>query len=202
MDLSEKLTRRPALRHRNAVAFITVRSWRAASRGDDLRAFKQEKRAAVSALLSTAADDVAAEVAALLAPGPGWSVTCIAGGHSRSPDSWGKRLARLVAARLALPFVQRFADRPVAGSSHPKEFRRLPPLVWHQAPDGPVIVIDDVVTSGWHMEEALGMIRSSGHVAVGFAWIGGTVKGGEEAAPSVRERAEPEPVRTGVWLGS
>lgn len=33
------------------------------------------------------------------------------------------------------------------------------------------------------------MIRSTSHMAVGSAWIGGTVKGGEEAASSVRERA-------------
>ncbi|BBK42797.1 hypothetical protein STVA_28170 [Allostella vacuolata] len=62
--------------------------------------------------------------------------------------------------------------------------------------------MDDVVTSGWHMEEALGMIRSTGHMTVGFAWIGGTVKGGEEAAPSVRERAGTEPRSAGAWLGS
>lgn len=46
------------------------------------------------------------------------------------------------------------------------------------------------------------MIRSTGHMTVGFAWIGGTVKGGEEAAPSVRERAGTEPRSAGAWLGS
>jgi hypothetical protein len=39
-----------------------------------------------------------------------------------------------------------------------------------------VLVIDDLATSGWHIEEALGMIRALELPAFGAVWIAGTVK--------------------------
>ena len=43
-------------------------------------------------------------------------------------NSFGARLAVAVADRLSLSYLQVWCDRPIRGVSHPKEFRRLPPL--------------------------------------------------------------------------
>jgi hypothetical protein len=57
----------------------------------------------------------------------GWTVTNIAAGYSGG-NSFGAQLAVAVAERLALNHMQMWRDRPIKGVSHPKEFRRLPPL--------------------------------------------------------------------------
>ena len=90
---------------------------------------------------------------------------------------------RAVAAKgVEVPFVQAFADRFVRGSSHPKEFRRLPPLEWAEPVNGSAVLIDDLVTSGWHMEEALALLRARGLPSFGAAWIGGSA---EDADPTL-----------------
>ncbi len=103
MSLVEQLIRRPAVRHRNDVGFLTLRSWPASLRRDALDAFKAEKRLKTSAVLAAAAEDVAAETRVLLAPDAGWRVTCVACGHSRDPECWGKCLARAAAESLGVP---------------------------------------------------------------------------------------------------
>ena len=85
-------------------------------------------------------------------------------------------MAESVAGALGLPFVEAFRDRLIKGSSHPKEFERLPPLQWASPPaSGVVLVVDDLSTSGWHLEEALTLLRGRGLAAAGIAWIGGTI---------------------------
>jgi orotate phosphoribosyltransferase len=39
-----------------------------------------------------------------------------------------------------------------------------------------MLVIDDLATSGWHIEEALTRIREFGVAAFGAVWISGTTK--------------------------
>ena len=40
--------------------------------------------------------------------------------------------------------------------------------------DGPAIVIDDVATSGAHIEEALRLLKPAAGTVFAVAWIGGT----------------------------
>ena len=56
----------------------------------------------------------------------GWTVTNITAGHSGA-NSFGARLAAAVAQRLTLSYLQLRRDRPIRGTSHPKELSRLPP---------------------------------------------------------------------------
>ena len=91
----------------------------------------------------------------------GWTITNIAAGHSGG-NSFGARLAVAVAERLSLGYLEVWGDRPIGGTSHPKEFRRLPPLDMLAKPIGATLIIDDVATSGWHMEEALTALRALG----------------------------------------
>lgn len=115
----------------------------------------------------------------MFGPLSGWCVTAVPCGHSRSPECWGKRLARVVARRIGAPFIQIFADRPVAGTSHPKEFAKLPPLKQIDSAFDRVLVVDDVATSGWHIEEILTALRLTGSSAVAVAWISGTIADGD-----------------------
>ena len=91
------------------------------------------------------------------------------------PDCLGKQIAQGVAERLGLPFLQVFADRPCSGVSHPKEFSKLPELQQIAEPRASMLVVDDLATSGWHVEESLTALRRLRASASAFVWITGTV---------------------------
>lgn len=176
--LAGELIDRPMLRSRNAVGFLTAKSWRAEVKKAQIAAFKAEKAAPDSDLVGVAAAEIAAMLGKYL-PVPDAIITSVPCGHSRRPDCFGKRLAKAVAESVGLPFLQVWADRFCEGVSHPKEFSRLPPLIWEENPDRLVIVVDDVATSGWHLEEAVTALRDRGIPAIAVAWIGGSlVEGG------------------------
>ena len=184
----------PAVRSRNGVAYVTARRFSAQNRLGAIRAIKQ---------LKTEADDretglAAAEMALLwlrLTGNPGaWTVTSVAAGHSGG-NSFGTRLAVAVAERLSLGYLQVWRHRPVRGVSHPKEFRRLPPLDMLAKPIGATLIIDDVATSGWHMEEALTALRALGVPAAGIAWI--SAGSGTATAPRPDWRIAPARWRDG-----
>lgn len=172
------LVYRPALYRRNAVAWASVRSWRADAKRADLAQLKLCKAGLDPAMIAAAAGEIAALIRLLLGmtSPAGWIATSVACGHSRRYDCFGKRLGQAVAAELELPFFEVFEDRFVAGVSHPKEFKKLPALRWNHEPAGPVLVIDDLATSGWHMEEALGRIRALGVAAFGVVWLAGEAR--------------------------
>lgn len=170
---------RPMIRQRNTVRFLTARSWSAEARPRDIGTLKAAKRAAVipAEIVAGAAADLARLLGPLVGVPGWWSVSNVATGHSRRVDSFARQLAEAVATNLGVPHLQVFEDRFVDGVSHPKEFAKLPPLVWHTRPTVPVLLVDDVVTSGWHLEEALTQLTGAGVPALGAAWIGGTVTG-------------------------
>ncbi len=187
---------RPCFRSRKDVSYLGVRSWRSDAKRADIDALKDVKRDCRADVIDAAATDLTLVASSFGGPLSGWTVTTVPCGHSRRPDCFAKQLAQRCAVQLGLPFLQVWADRYVSGSSHPKEFAKLPPLEWVAAPPGPMLLIDDVATSGWHMEEALLALRSRGVTALGLVWIGGEVvpPRAETASPSVQK-----PTRVFKW---
>jgi hypothetical protein len=170
------LTSRRALYSRKGVTWAAARAWRHDSKKADIEWLKAAKASLDARAIDGGADDVARLAADLFGSLSGWTVSTTAVGHSRRPDSFAVRMAQGVAERLSLPFVKAFADRFVSGVSHPKEFRNLPPLQLQPGIAGPILLVDDVATSGWHMEEAANVLRSFGHPVFGLVWISGAVK--------------------------
>jgi len=160
----------PAVRARNGVSYITVRRFSAQDRPGAIRAIKRLKAEACESEAGLAAAEIALLWLRLSGNPGGWTVTNVAAGHSGG-NSFGTRLAIAVAERLNLGYLQVWRDRPVKGVSHPKEFRKLPPLEMLAKPIGATLVVDDVATSGYHMEEALTALRALGISAAGIAWI-------------------------------
>lgn len=197
-SLVDDLPRRAALRHRNSISYITVRSWPHRHRRQAIEFFKAEKLQKSGDILQLAATEIANEIRNLAGEPKGWVVTAVACGHSRDRQCWGKLLARSTAAQMKLPFKQVFLDRLVRGSSHQRQFERLPALKLSRRPTSPVMIIDDVATSGWHLEEAALAIRSHGLATVQVAWISGTIK---DRVPKVHfpERSVVEIKPAGGW---
>jgi len=160
----------PAVRARNGISYLTARRFSAQNRLGALQALKRLKASATDREDGLAAAEIALVWMLLTGNPGGWTVTNIAAGHSGS-NSFGARLAAAVANRLTLNYLQVWRDRPIKGVSHPKEFRRIPPLDMIAKPIGATLIIDDVATSGFHMEEAIKALRSLNIPAAGVAWI-------------------------------
>jgi hypothetical protein len=175
VGLVGSLVYRPMIFRRNDVGWIAACAWRAAAKVDDIAALKRAKRELDRRLIDGAAELVAALVQQLRGDRAADTITGVPCGHSRRPDCFGKRLAQGVAELLGLPFVQVFADRFCEGVSHPKEFRKLPPLHQIADPFPSIIVVDDLAVSGWHVEESLLALRRLGAAVSAFVWISGTV---------------------------
>ncbi|UFW75494.1 phosphoribosyltransferase [Bradyrhizobium sp. WU425] len=170
------LTSRRALYSRKGITWAAARAWRSDSKKADIEWLKAAKASLDPRAIDGGADDVSRLAGDLFGALSGWTVSSTAVGHSRRPDSFAVRLAEGVAARLSLPFVKVFADRFVSGVSHPKEFRNLPPLQLQSGIGTPILLVDDVATSGWHMEEAANVLRPFGYPVFGSVWISGAVK--------------------------
>ena len=169
------LVSRPIVYRRNDVGWIAACAWRARAKADDLAALKRAKRALDPRLIREAAELLSALVRRLHGDGAAAAVTSVPCGHSRRPDWFGKQIAQTVADDLGVPFLQVFADRPCSGVSHPKEFAKLPPLEQITDPLSSMLLVDDLATSGWHVEESLTALRRLGASASAFMWIAGTV---------------------------
>lgn len=172
------LVLRPSIRSRNGVAYLTIRAWGSSTKCADFGVIKNVKRSVVidADLVSAAAGEIANHVRALVGRAAGWTVSTVAVGHSRRDDAFAVQIARATASALGLEFAQVFENRFVPGVSHPKECRNLPKLQVRIRPTMPVLLVDDIVTSGFHMEEALTALRALGVAAFGVAWIGGSIK--------------------------
>jgi hypothetical protein len=184
----------PAIRSRNSIAYLTCRRFSAQNRLGAIRAIKRLKAEANDRETGLAAAEVALLWLRLTDNPGGWTITNIAAGHS-GENSFGARLAVAVAERLSLGFLQVWRDRPIKGSSHPKEFRRLPPLEMLAKPIGATLVIDDVATSGYHMWEAVTALRALNLPAAGIAWI--SADSGTIGRPDWRDGRRSETAQAG-----
>jgi hypothetical protein len=167
---------RPAVYSRNDVSWVSARAWRDTSKAEDLAALKAAKAARSPAVLEAAASELATVLRRLRGDWSDHAVAPVPCGHSGTRDCFGKRLVQGVAAALGAGFVQLWEDRPVAGVSHPARNARLPELTWLAQPRGPILIVDDVASTGAHLEQAVIAVRGAGFPAMGAAWISGDVR--------------------------
>jgi hypothetical protein len=173
--LLESLVSRPMLFRRNDVAWLSARSWRAETRARDMTAFRKAKLICDPELIVRVGELLAGLISQVRGRQCADAVTTVPCGHSRRHDCFGKQVAQAVAKGLDLPFVQVFADRFCSGVSHPKENRKLPPLEQVSTAPTSLLLVDDLATSGWHIEESLIALRDLGSAASAFTWISRTV---------------------------
>jgi hypothetical protein len=198
--LLRSLVYRPTIFQRNDIRWIAAHAWRSGAKERGVTALKLVKQHLDPLFIREAAQPIAALICDLRGPGLADAVTCVPCGHSRRPDCFGKRLAQAVAEVLGVPFMQIFADRPCSGVSHPKRSVKLPPLEQIVNPPRSIIVVDDVATSGGHLEQAVLALRRLGVAASAVTWISGSSTGGAPfrggAAGSEEKGMQPRSIRT------
>ncbi|QLP96799.1 MAG: hypothetical protein HZY79_04495 [Rhodoblastus sp.] len=89
-------------------------------------------------------------------------------------------MAEKIAARLGLTLLHALACDPAQGKSHPRRNLDRPPLRIAAPVPGPAILIDDVATSGSHIEEASRLLLPHAQALFAIAWIGGGATNGQD----------------------
>jgi predicted amidophosphoribosyltransferase len=158
------LPERPRLLKRGSQRYLGARTWRKALKDHQLAALKALKTASPDHFVATVAKEMVELIQSTFGDGRGGMVTSVPCGHS-GPLCLCDRVGREVARIMNLPFVEAFEFQPVRGSSHPKNNVKRPKMVRSANPiSGPVILVDDVATSGAHVEEAARMLKDAGPV--------------------------------------
>lgn len=171
--LLKTLVQRRALRSRNGVSFLTLRSWRQPIREHQISALKAIKRHAVQALANDIAGEIADDVRSLLGVGGFKGIVPMPCGHSAPDQCLSLAIAQALGHNLRLPVLHALALPTETGGSHPKSNTRRDAIRLVAAVEGPVLLTDDVATSGRHIEEAVGLLRQANAAAMAIAWIGG-----------------------------
>jgi hypothetical protein len=167
--LMSTLISRLRLVNRRGTAYHALSQWRAPIKEHQLTALKLVKRFRPPALLDLLAQQLADASMTLFGPTFRY-VTNVACGHGGA-NCFARELGEVVARKTSLPFVDVFATLPVKGTSHPRTNTRRPMMKVVSVPDGPVLLIDDVATSGSHICEASRLLRESCCAAFPVVWI-------------------------------
>jgi len=169
--LDETLIRAQRLNRRNQTSYLGVRRWRSAIKQHQIAALRALKSDPPTAFV----DAVVAELADAVRTVYGTPEICVVVpvpcGHS-GPSCLSSRLAQGLADVLGVTMVDAFNPIDVAkGSSHPRTNGARPLMRLAIPVNKSVILVDDVASSGSHIDEAATLLRRTAPAVWSVAWI-------------------------------
>jgi PAS domain S-box-containing protein len=173
MFLLETLVKRRAIRHRKSVTYLTLRSWRQPIREYQIKALRALKQNLPADFPKAIAKEIAEEVESLFGKAGFKAIVPMPCSHSSASSCLSLEIARALGQELSLPVIQAFIPQPAKGVSHPKENAKRPPLMLARIIEEPILLIDDVATSGAHIEEATKLLKPTTKAVMSIVWIGG-----------------------------
>ena len=170
--LLKSLIRKRSLRSRKSVSYVTLREWRKTVKDTQIAALTALKLNPSAQSVSQIATEIVDAINHLYDRMQFSSVIPIPCGNSGHSRCLSALLAQEIAVLLRVPYLEAFEGKLAAGSSHPRKSARLHPFKLRHAVSGNVLVIDDVATTGTHIEKAIELLRSNGVSPFAIAWIG------------------------------
>jgi PAS domain-containing protein len=170
--LLDTLIERRSVRHRNLVSYLTLRTWRQPMRTYQINAFKALKQKMPPQFAEAIVADMADYLQQFIGLAAFKAIVPMPCGHSPEGRCLSLEIARHLSAQVNIPVIQVFVRRPHKGKSHPKQNTKRPSMILQRELVGPVLLVDDVATSGAHMEEAIKLLRPACGTVLAVAWIG------------------------------
>jgi hypothetical protein len=171
--LFDTLSHKQSLHVRNGSSYISLRTWKKAIKEHQIAALTAAKLFPPDSFIDLVADELATSAKRLYGSHSFAAIVPVPGGSSSTQSSLSEMLAARVAVKLSLPVQFVLAPQIVAkGKSHPSKSAKLRPYELRENVKGNALLIDDVATSGRHIELAQMAIRASGHDCFALSWIG------------------------------
>jgi hypoxanthine-guanine phosphoribosyltransferase len=169
--LMDTLVKKPRLLTRNNLMYVALRTWRKDMKRYQLNALVSMKNSDTTNLANRISTEIAGQLDKLFGRTFD-SVVAIPGGSGKQFESLSIQIGRSLAKELKLDFVDALASQDVAkGKSHPKKSAKLKPYALKEKVFGRVILVDDVATSGKHLELAKAALLNVGCSVTAVVWI-------------------------------
>jgi hypoxanthine-guanine phosphoribosyltransferase len=170
--LFDTLIKKRTLHSRNGVNYLTLRNWRAQVKAYQISTLVSLKSSKPEAFIRRAASEITEAVRQVHGEGVIGAVVPVPPGSSGDANSFAVMLAREVAADLNVPFCDVLEPQGQKGKSAPIKSAKLKPYVVKEKLAGPILVVDDVASSGAHMELAMTALKQHAKAVYGIVWIG------------------------------
>jgi hypothetical protein len=170
--LFDTLVKKRVLHSRNGIDYLTLRNWRAQLKAYQVTSLISLKQSKPLSLIRRAAIEITDAVRHVHGEGVIAAVVPIPGGSSGDQNAFSVMLAREVADNLNVPLCDVLEPQGQKGKSAPIKSAKLKPYVLKETVSGPILVVDDVASSGAHMELAMTALKQSSKAVYGVAWIG------------------------------
>ncbi len=170
--LFSTLVKRPAVRSRNGVGYVIVRSWRTVIKQHQVLALRAVKADPPSSLVCLIGEELAQAVGSVFGESRIANVVPVPCGNSGCNECLSTRISANVATRLGARYLAALTPQKGSGRSHPRKSARLSAFEVVRKPTGVTLVVDDVASSGRHLELAVQALRSGDTPVLAVAWIG------------------------------
>jgi hypothetical protein len=170
--LFSTLIKRTAVRSRNGVGYLAVRRWRTAIKKHQISALCAVKADPPSSLVLGIGEELTQAVRSVFGKSHIANVVPVPCGNSGCNECLSTRISANVATRLGARYVAALRPQGGSGRSHPKKSVRLSAFEVVRRPSGVTLVVDDVASSGRHLELAVQALRSGDMPVLAVAWIG------------------------------
>lgn len=168
--LMDTLIQQPRVLSRGNVSYHAIRRWRRTVKAEQIAALRAIKKLPSDHFEITIAEEMASWCRSAFGNTAFANLVAVPCGHS-GEDCLSRRTGQKLAKLLGINFVDAFEPLAVTGSSHPRTNTTRPKMKLATVPVGPVLLVDDVATSGSHLEEATMSLRQHNLAVTSIAWI-------------------------------
>lgn len=171
--LVNTLVKRTSIKTRGGVSYVTLRTWSRTIKKHQIAALKTCKAPPNQGLINAIASEMADHVSNLYGTPHINCVVAVPCGHSKPGQCLSEALAKRLANLLDVPFEPLLQAPARKGSSHPAKNAALDgvELTDHTIANS-ILLVDDVATSGRHIELAVKALRERSKHVSAIAWIG------------------------------
>jgi hypothetical protein len=171
--LLSTLTRRTSIRTKTKLSYATLRTWTKLIKDHQISALKIVKQDADQAFVDGVALEIVDHFRNMFGIPAFTGVVPVPCGHSGTNNCLSVRISKSVSELMSVPFLDILEHTARPGKSHPSKNAKLvaPKLLVNERL-GPVLLVDDVATSGRHIELAVQSLRAITDQVSAVAWIG------------------------------
>jgi hypothetical protein len=171
--LFSTLIEKVVVRRRGKMQYSSVRAWRKPVKEHQMEGMRSLKALAPGRFLRKVAEEIVAATRLLLGGSKFDLVVPVPSSHGREGHGFSELLAREVAEVSGVPYRAVLTIARSQGASHPKKNAKRPPLRCEVDLSGKfVLIVDDIATSGRHLEEATMATRGTAKGSFAIAWVG------------------------------